>query len=94
MEMVLKNIEKANFSLAKYICLCMIRVMGRSKKKNIEEKLRGIILDSKMSRYKISQLSGVGEAQLSLFVNRKRTLTLTSAAKLAEALGLELTQTK
>jgi len=58
--------------------------------KDIEQKLREAILKSKMSRYKISQLSGVGEAQLSLFVNSKRTLTLTSAAKVAEVLGLDL----
>jgi transcriptional regulator with XRE-family HTH domain len=58
--------------------------------KDIEKKLREAIIKSKMSRYKISQLSGVGEAQLSLFVNGKRTLTLTSAAKVAKALGLEL----
>lgn len=62
--------------------------------KDIEKKLREAILKSKMSRYKISQLSGVGEAQLSLFVNGKRTLTLTSAAKVAKALGLELVPTK
>jgi len=58
--------------------------------KDIEQKLREAIVKSKMSRYKISQLSGVGEAQLSLFVNGKRTLTLTSAAKVAKVLGLEL----
>lgn len=66
----------------------------QGKKENIEDTLRKAILDSKISRYKISQLCGVGEAQLSLFVNRKRTLTLTSAAKVAEALGLELIQRK
>jgi plasmid maintenance system antidote protein VapI len=58
--------------------------------KDIEQKLRKAIVRSKMSRYRISQLSGVGEAQLSLFVNGKRTLTLTSAAKVAKVLGLEL----
>jgi plasmid maintenance system antidote protein VapI len=58
--------------------------------KNIEQKLREAIAKSKMSRYKISQLSGVSEAQLSLFVNKKRTLTLPAAAKVAEVLGLEL----
>ena len=58
--------------------------------KDIEQKLRKAIVKSKMSRYKISQLSGVGEAQLSLFVNGKRTLTLTSAGKVAKVLGLDL----
>lgn len=62
--------------------------------KDIEKKLRDAIINSKMSRYKISQLSGTGEAQLSLFVNGKRTLTLTSAAKVAKVLGLELNPKK
>ena len=60
--------------------------------KDIEKKLREAIVKSKMSRYKISQLSGVGQAQISLFVNCKRTLTLPAAAKLAKVLGLELVE--
>ena len=60
------------------------------EKTDIESKLRDAIIKSDLSRYRISQLSGVSEAQLSLFVNNKRTLTLTSAAKVAEALKLEL----
>lgn len=60
--------------------------------KNIEQKLLRAILKSKMTRYRISQLSGVTEAQLSLFVNGKRTLTLPVAAKIAEVLGLELVE--
>ncbi len=59
-------------------------------KTDIEIKLKQAIINSDFSRYRISQLSGVSEAQLSLFVNNKRTLTLTSAAKVAEALKLEL----
>jgi plasmid maintenance system antidote protein VapI len=51
-------------------------------------------MSSKMSCYQISKLAGVTESQLSLFVNRKRTLTLSSAAKVAEVLGLELTPRK
>ncbi|MFC1635671.1 helix-turn-helix domain-containing protein [Planctomycetota bacterium] len=61
---------------------------------NIETKLREAILNSDMSRYKISKLSGVGQAELSLFVNRKRTITLTTAAKVAAVLGLDLTPAK
>lgn len=63
----------------------------RKRKSDIESQLRRAIIESSMSRYKIAKLSGIGEAQLSLFVNRKRTLTLTSAAKVADVLGLELT---
>ncbi|MHC4146053.1 MAG: helix-turn-helix domain-containing protein [Planctomycetota bacterium] len=62
--------------------------------KDIEQKLREAIVKSKMTRYKISQLSGVSEAQLSLFVNKKRTLTLPAAAKLAKVLRLEMVQRK
>jgi len=62
--------------------------------KDIEKKLREAIVKSNMSRYRISQLSGVSEGQLSLFVNGKRTLTLPAAAKLAKVLGLELTKKK
>lgn len=60
--------------------------------KDIEQKLRDAIVNSKMSRYKISDLSGISEASLSLFVNGKRTLTLISAAKVAEVLGFELVE--
>ena len=62
----------------------------RDKKPNLEKQIRQAIIDSEMSQYQISTLSGVTKAQLSLFVNNKRTLNLTSAAKLAEVLGLEL----
>ena len=63
------------------------------KYKDIETQLRMAIESSEMSRYKISQLSGISEASLSLFVNRKRTLTLESAAKIAQVLNLELKPT-
>jgi hypothetical protein len=58
------------------------------RKSNVEEQLWEAIKKSKMSCYQISKLADVTESQLSLFVNRKRTLTLTSAAKVAEVLGL------
>ncbi len=61
---------------------------------NIETKLREAILNSDMSRYRISKLSGVGQAELSLFVNRKGTLTQTTAAKVAGVLELDLTPVK
>jgi len=63
--------------------------MGR-KAKDIEGQLRRAILKSEMSRYRLSKLTGVSDGVLSNFVNGKRTVTLTTAAKLAKALGLEL----
>ena len=43
-----------------------------------------------MTRYQLAKLSGVSEGQLVRFVRGDRTITLASAAKLAEVLGLEL----
>ena len=60
------------------------------KVQNIEEQLRKAILKSDMSQYRISQLTGVDKAVLSNFVNRKRSVTLSTAAKLAKSLRLEL----
>ncbi|MHC4476775.1 MAG: helix-turn-helix domain-containing protein [Planctomycetota bacterium] len=68
--------------------------MRKTEKTNIEEKLREAIIGSNMSRYRISKLSGVSQAVLSLFVNRKRTLTLKTAAKVASVLGLDLRPVK
>lgn len=64
------------------------------KCKDIEQQLKKAVLGSDLSRYRIAQLSGLSEAQLSYFVNDKRSLTLPAAAKLAKALGLELRPTK
>ncbi|MCJ7729797.1 MAG: hypothetical protein MUO27_07985 [Sedimentisphaerales bacterium] len=62
----------------------------KTSKVNIEEYLRKAIMTSSMSRYEIAKRAKVNEAQLSYFVNRKRSLILTSAAKVADFLGLEL----
>ena len=76
--------------------------MGQSHS-NIEEALRSAVQDlgtakpgrkkgpTPMTRYRLSKLSGVSQAQLMQFARGNRTLTLKSAAKLAEVLGLELT---
>jgi plasmid maintenance system antidote protein VapI len=69
-------------------------VRETNKKTNIEKKLREAIIGSDMSRYRISKLSGVGQSELSLFVNHKRTLTLKTAAKVANVLGLDLRPVK
>ena len=66
----------------------------KKKTDDIEKQLKQAILDSGMSCYRISQLSGLTESQLSYFVNGHRTLTLPAAAKLAKTLGLELRSTK
>ena len=60
------------------------------KQTDIEEQLRQVILKGGLSRYRLSQLTGVDKAVLSNFVDRKRSITMTTAAKLAKALELEL----
>ena len=60
--------------------------------KDIEEQLKQALEHSGMSRAEIVRKSKneLSEAQLSYFVNDKRSLTLPAAAKLAKILGLEL----
>lgn len=91
-----KKIPKIfNFALAKHWIYCIIEGVGKKgERTNIEERLREAIISSPMSRYRISKLSGVGQAELSLFVNRKRTLTLATAAKVADVLRLDLKSVK
>lgn len=60
------------------------------KCEDIEQQLKETLINSPLSRYRIAKMTGLSEAQLSYFVNGKRTLTLTTAAKLAKVLGLEL----
>lgn len=60
------------------------------KAKDIEIQLRDGILGSEMSRYEIAKRAGVTNSQLSLFLSGQRSLTLTSAAKIAHVLDLEL----
>lgn len=60
--------------------------------RDIEEQLKQALIVSGMSRAEIVRKSKkqLSEAQLSYFVNDKRSLTLPAAAKLAKILGLEL----
>lgn len=62
----------------------------KQKTSGIESQLRQAIIEADMSRHRLSQLSGVDRAQLSYFVQGKRTLTLGSAEKIAEVLGLRI----
>ena len=57
---------------------------------HISERLKRAIRESGMSRYAISQASGVDQATLSKFMSGQRGLTLDSVDKLAGVLGLEI----
>ena len=58
------------------------------KAADIEQQLREAINNSGMTCSRLSQVTGVSKGNLSNFVNGHRSLTLTTAAKLAKALGL------
>ncbi len=62
-----------------------------NKPRNIEEQLRQAILGAGVSRYAMAKKTGVSEGILSRFVRGERTLRLDTAARLAAALGLRLT---
>lgn len=72
----------------------MYNCLMARKCKDIEQQLKQALIESTMRNSEIAKLSGVSEAQLSYFVNDKRSLTLLAAAKLAKVLGLELRSTK
>ncbi|MBN2138295.1 MAG: helix-turn-helix transcriptional regulator [Sedimentisphaerales bacterium] len=61
-----------------------------NKCEDIEQQLKEALINSPLSRYRIAKMTGLSQAQLSYFVNGKRTLTFTTAARLAGVLGLEL----
>ena len=62
------------------------------KRSSLEDQLRAAIEQSGMSLYRLSLVSGVSDSVLSYFVRGKRSMTLATADRLAQALGLELRQ--
>ena len=65
-----------------------------AKRTNIEDQLRRAIVQGPMTRYALSKQTGVAQSILSDFVNGNRSLTLTTASKLADVLGLEITKVR
>lgn len=57
---------------------------------NLVDDLRTAILNSDLSRYEIARRADVSESALSYFVNGQRSITLDTAAKVANVLGLQL----
>jgi transcriptional regulator with XRE-family HTH domain len=60
------------------------------KRPDIEQQLRQAIEESPLSQYELAKVSGVNKGILSRFVRGERTITLSTAARLAEALDLDL----
>lgn len=69
-------------------------IIAGMKRKSIVEALREAIEKSELNKTQLAELSGVDKGQISRFVKGKRTLTLKSAEKIAEALKLELRSKK
>jgi plasmid maintenance system antidote protein VapI len=60
----------------------------------LEKQIRAAIDKSGLSVYRLAKDSGVSQPVLCRFVNGKRGITLATASKLAEALGLKLVSKK
>ena len=73
---------------------CRIDTMSSRKRMIISEQLRQAILNSDVSRYRISRECGIGEAQLSRFANGKGSLSLPVVDRICKYLGLELTDSR
>jgi plasmid maintenance system antidote protein VapI len=61
-----------------------------AKAKNLTEALKAAIRDSGLSHYRIAKNAGMQPAMVDRFMAGTRDLTLTSAAKIADALGMVL----
>ena len=65
-----------------------------AKRTNIEEQLRQAIIGAPINPCQLSKRSGVARAVISRFLGGSRSITMETAAKLADALELELTARK
>lgn len=60
----------------------------------LENQIRAAIKNSGLSINRLAKDSGVSQPVLCRFMNKTRGITLTTASKLAESLGLELISKK
>jgi transcriptional regulator with XRE-family HTH domain len=60
----------------------------------LADRIRAAMVASGLTRYQLSQQTGVAQAVLGRFAAGKRDLTLSTASRLVPALGLELATTK
>jgi transcriptional regulator with XRE-family HTH domain len=57
---------------------------------SVSDQVRKALVDSGISRYRVSKDLGISQAQLSKFVNRKAGLSVGALDRLCEFLGLEV----
>ena len=63
-----------------------------TKNTSLTDQLRQLIESAEISRYQIWQQTGIDQAVLSRFVNRKEGLSMESLDKLGEILDLQITK--
>ena len=66
--------------------------MAKTRKRRVDlsEQLRQAVRDSGLTPYRIATDAGVDRAVMTRFVNRDRGLTLDTASRITDYLGLEL----
>ena len=65
--------------------------MGKRRRQKLTDQLRQAIRDAGVTRYKISQETGIYESTLSKFIHGERGLSMDSLDRLGEYLKLEIT---
>jgi plasmid maintenance system antidote protein VapI len=60
----------------------------------ISDSLKRFVIDTGLSNYEISKLTGLSQSVLSRWINNQRDITLETAAKIACVIGAELNHTK
>lgn len=63
---------------------------GKTKRMKLSDQVRRAIAESNLTRYRISQLTGINESGLAKFYNRRQGLSLDALDRLGEVLGLEI----
>jgi hypothetical protein len=63
-------------------------------RKTLSDQLRQAIRDSELTRYSISESTGIDQATLCRFLQGTRGMSLDSVDRLAECLGLEIKKSK
>jgi plasmid maintenance system antidote protein VapI len=64
--------------------------MSMEKPTDLGDQLRAAFADSGLSRFELARRAGVSYAIVHRFMGSDRTITLDTASKLAEVLGVEL----
>ena len=74
--------------------VAIIKNKMKKRETYLERQIRTAIKESGLTIYRLAKDSGASQPVLCRFVNGKRGITLATASKLAETLGLELVSKK